>query len=101
MIDQFALALGHGLLAVALLRLALRGDVDADPLVGELAEEAAARRRAQSSAGRKAARRAAQAGDIASGRPGDDEASRTEAAKRSGPQAAQRGATSRPQAAKR
>lgn len=45
MIDTFALALGHGLLALALLRLALRGDVDADPLIARLAEAAAARRK--------------------------------------------------------
>lgn len=88
MIDQFALALGHGLLAVALLRLALRGDVDVDPLVGELAETAAARRRAQSPAGRKATRRAARAGDIASGQSGDDAACQAGAAQRSRPQAA-------------
>ena len=31
MIDYFALALCHGLLLVALLRLARRGDVDAEP----------------------------------------------------------------------
>ncbi|AOL24906.1 hypothetical protein Ga0102493_11777 [Erythrobacter litoralis] len=62
MIDQIALALGHGLLAVALLRLALRGDVDTDPLVEELKDEGAAKRRAHSSAGRKAARRTADAG---------------------------------------
>jgi 4'-phosphopantetheinyl transferase EntD len=62
MIDQLALALGHGLLAVALLRLALREDVDVDPLVEELKEEAAEKRRAASPAGRKAARRAARDG---------------------------------------
>jgi hypothetical protein len=45
MIDYFALALGHGLLAFALLRLALRSDVDADPLIARLAEAAAARRK--------------------------------------------------------
>jgi hypothetical protein len=45
MIDYFALALGHGLLALALLRLALRGDVDADPLIASLQAEAAARRK--------------------------------------------------------
>ena len=45
MIDYFALALGHGLLALALLRLALRGDVDADPLMTSLTKEAAARRK--------------------------------------------------------
>ncbi|MEQ8411880.1 MAG: hypothetical protein RIB52_10020 [Erythrobacter sp.] len=61
MIDQFALALGHGLLAAALLRLALRDDVDADPLVAELGEAGAARRRAASPTGRKAARRAGRA----------------------------------------
>jgi len=62
MIDQIALALGHGLLALALLRLALRGDVDADPLVEELKDEAADKRRAASPAGRKAARRAEREG---------------------------------------
>jgi hypothetical protein len=45
MIDYFALALGHGLLALALLRVAMRGDVDADPLLASLAEDAAARRK--------------------------------------------------------
>ncbi len=45
MIDYFALALGHGLLALALLRLAMRGDVDADPLIARLAEAAAERRK--------------------------------------------------------
>jgi hypothetical protein len=46
MIDYFALALGHGLLALALLRLALRGDVDSDPLMTSLAAQVAERRKA-------------------------------------------------------
>lgn len=41
MIDTLALVLGHALLAAALLRLALRVDVDEDPLIGRLAAEAA------------------------------------------------------------
>lgn len=45
MIDYFALALGHGLLALALLRVAMRGDVDADPLMASLIKDAAAARR--------------------------------------------------------
>jgi hypothetical protein len=45
MIDYFALVLGHGLLALALLRLALREDVDADPLMATLEAETAARRK--------------------------------------------------------
>lgn len=45
MIDYFALALGHGLLAFALLRLALRADVDGDPLITSLTQAAAARRK--------------------------------------------------------
>jgi hypothetical protein len=36
MIDYFALALGHGLMAIALLRLVLREDCDADPLIETL-----------------------------------------------------------------
>lgn len=58
MIDYFALALGHGLMAIALLRLVLREDCDGDPLLARLKEETAANRLATSSAGRNAARRA-------------------------------------------
>lgn len=58
MIDYLALALGHGLLAIALLRLVLRADLDADPLIGEIAETTSSNRKAASPAGRNAARRA-------------------------------------------
>ena len=58
MIDYFALALGHGLLAIALLRLMLREGLDADPLIGAIRSETAANRKAASVAGRNAARRA-------------------------------------------
>lgn len=58
MIDYFALALGHGLMAIALLRLVLRPDLDADPLIGQLKADTAENRMAASSAGRNAARRA-------------------------------------------
>lgn len=58
MIDYFALALGHGLMAIALLRLVLRADLDADPLIGQLKQEIADNRKAASAAGRSAARRA-------------------------------------------
>lgn len=64
MIDYFALALGHGLMAIALLRLVLRKGLDEDPLIGELREKASARRKAASASGRSAARRA---------RSGDDQ----------------------------
>ncbi|MCU0948562.1 MAG: hypothetical protein MUF47_09965 [Porphyrobacter sp.] len=57
MIDYFALALGHGLMAIALLRLVLRADLDADPLIGQLKADTAENRMAASSAGRNAARR--------------------------------------------
>jgi len=53
MIDHFALALGHGLLAIALLRLALRGDVDRDPLAKAIAEGKAEQRKARSAARRR------------------------------------------------
>lgn len=38
MIDYFALALGHGLLAVALLRLVMNDDLDFDPTIAERQE---------------------------------------------------------------
>lgn len=58
MIDYFALALGHGLMAIALLRLVLREDLDVDPLLGQLKKDTADHRMAASTAGRNAARRA-------------------------------------------
>ena len=57
MIDYFALALGHGLLAIALLRLVLREGLDADPLIEQLERDTEGNRKANSSAGRNAARR--------------------------------------------
>ncbi|MEM9500665.1 MAG: hypothetical protein AAF941_02345 [Pseudomonadota bacterium] len=69
MIDYFALALGHGLLAVSLLRLVWRDDLDVDPLLHTLKEEERQNRKAASVAGRNARRRAAREGDG----PSDDE----------------------------
>ena len=58
MIDYFSLALGHGLIALALLRLVMREDVDVDPVLQELKEKAEAEREASTVAGRNARRRA-------------------------------------------
>lgn len=58
MIDTFALALGHGLLAVALLRLVMRAGLDEDPLIGSIEAETQSNRKAASTSGRNAARRA-------------------------------------------
>ena len=58
MIDTFALALGHGLLAYALLRLAMRTGLDEDPLIESIIAETSDNRKAASMAGRNAARRA-------------------------------------------
>lgn len=58
MIDYFALALGHGLMAIALLRLVLRNDLDVDPLLAQIKGEAEESRKATTAAGRNAARRA-------------------------------------------
>jgi hypothetical protein len=58
MIDHIALAIGHGLMAIALLRLVMRAGLDDDPLIGELKSEAEEKRKANSSAGRNAARKA-------------------------------------------
>lgn len=70
MIDTIALALGHALLAAALLRLALRADVDRDPLLARLSEEAESERRSRKAGARKrrsAPAEAPQAGDGATG----------------------------------
>jgi hypothetical protein len=95
MIDYFALALGHGLMAIALLRLVLRDDLDVDPLLGQLKADTAANRKAKSTAGCNAARRArGQEADEAE--PAEDavEDPRAQAAKRER-------TSSRAQAAKR
>lgn len=58
MIDYIALAIGHGLLALALLRLVMREDVDTDPAIAALQEEAESVRAEGSVSGRNAKRRA-------------------------------------------
>lgn len=62
MIDTLALALGHGLMAIAMLRLMLRAGLDEDPLLGELTAETNSNRKAASASGRNAARRAREQG---------------------------------------
>ncbi|MBU2588019.1 MAG: hypothetical protein KJ872_07900 [Alphaproteobacteria bacterium] len=64
MIDYFALALGHGLIAIALLRLVLRDGLDVDPLISTIAAETAEIRKSARSAGRNAARRAQDVGEV-------------------------------------
>lgn len=73
MIDYFALALGHGLLAIALLRLMLRDGLDEDPLIESLKSETASNRQATSASGRNAARRSNGSASTASDEsaPGD------------------------------
>ncbi len=58
MIDYLSLALGHGLLALALFRLVMRDDLDIDPEIQALAEKAEEERAAKSIIGRNARRRA-------------------------------------------
>jgi hypothetical protein len=58
MIDYLALAIGHGLLAIALLRLVIRSGLDEDPLIAAIRKEGEDERKAKSSTGRSAARRA-------------------------------------------
>lgn len=57
MIDYFALALGHGLMAIALLRLVMKPGLDEDPLIAAIKDETQENRKATSTAGRNAARR--------------------------------------------
>lgn len=73
MIDYLALALGHGLLAIALLRLVMRAGLDEDPLIAAIRKAGADERKAKSSAGRKAARRALEAEGDAPLRAGNAE----------------------------
>ena len=67
MIDTLALALGHGLMAMAMLRLVMRKGLDDDPLLEEIAAKASSNRKATSASGRNAARHAGSAA-------GDEEA---------------------------
>lgn len=57
MIDHFSLVLGHGLLALVMLRLVMRDNVDIDPALKLLKDKAQALRDSGSLAGRRAARR--------------------------------------------
>lgn len=72
MIDTLALALGHGLLVIAMLRLVMRKGIDEDPLLCEIAAETDNNRKAASTSGRNAARRARNGGhDDLSGEGGE------------------------------
>ena len=64
MIDYFALALGHGLLVLAFLRLVTRDSLDTDPAISELKEAAKAKR--PNPAQRRASRNAPRSKDDAS-----------------------------------
>ena len=88
MIDYLSLAIGHGLLAFALFRLVMREDVDVDPAIAGLKARADAEREASSVAGRNARRRAETGGDDLGAEM--TRSSSSEAAKRSGAQAAKR-----------
>ncbi|TAD82696.1 MAG: hypothetical protein EAY70_03140 [Sphingomonadales bacterium] len=57
MIDYLALSIGHGLLAIALLRLVMRDSLDTDPLIHDLKAETTRNRQAASGSGRSTARR--------------------------------------------
>ncbi|MFU7526930.1 hypothetical protein [Qipengyuania sp. ASV99] len=62
MIDYFALALGHGLLAIALLRLVMSGHLDVDPLIKRYSDKARAEREAAIASRRPSKRANAAAG---------------------------------------
>lgn len=57
MIDYIALGLGHGLLAIALVRMFLRSEVDYDPLIESMRDTMRRTRMEASTAGRNAKRR--------------------------------------------
>ncbi len=52
MIDYIALSIGHGVLAIAFLRLVMRDGLDVDPLLDGFKQAALERRKARSKAGR-------------------------------------------------
>lgn len=58
MIDYIALSIGHGLMAIVLLRLFMNRDVDFDPLIEGVRDKMRENRMEASSAGRSAKRRA-------------------------------------------
>lgn len=74
MIDYFALALGHGLMVIALLRLVIRDGLDVDPLIKQITSDTAGHRKASSVAARNAARRARGGGNAASDDVGENPA---------------------------
>ena len=57
MIDYIALAIGHGLLAIALLRLVMREGLDVDPLLDSFKQKERDKRKARSNAARAERRR--------------------------------------------
>ena len=59
MIDYLALTIGHALIALTMVRLFMRADVDVDPLIGGLQDQMRANQKNASAAGRNAKRRAA------------------------------------------
>ncbi|MEM6907318.1 MAG: hypothetical protein AAF494_01460 [Pseudomonadota bacterium] len=61
MIDYLALAIGHGLLVLGLLRLVLRAELDRDPLLEELDQSARTKRMEATRRRGKAARTASAA----------------------------------------
>jgi len=67
MIDYFALALGHGLLVIALLRLVMRESLDVDPHLKSIADKLLEKREASGIAGRNARRRKREHGPDAEG----------------------------------
>ncbi|MEM9310726.1 MAG: hypothetical protein AAGA34_04705 [Pseudomonadota bacterium] len=54
MIDYIALSIGHGLLALAFLRMVMRDGLDVDPLLDRLRQSARARRQDRARARRRA-----------------------------------------------
>ncbi|MEL6529584.1 MAG: hypothetical protein AAGK01_07130 [Pseudomonadota bacterium] len=87
MIDYFALALGHGLMAIALLHLVMRDGLDVDPLIGGIKDAIRQKRMDASVAGRNAARRKKvekQAGGPMRSSSASDSADRTRSSSASG-----------------
>jgi len=62
MIDYLALSIGHGLLAVAFLRLVMRDGLDVDPLLGAFKQRETDRRKERASKSRRAPSRDDEAG---------------------------------------
>ncbi|MGB3471766.1 MAG: hypothetical protein WBA51_13170 [Erythrobacter sp.] len=94
MIDYIALSIGHGLIAIALLRLVTRDRLDVDPLLGSFSESESSSRKARGARSKGKQQDGAEPGPDSGPQP-------RRRARQTRAQAAQRAQKTRAQVAKR